>query len=76
MTDNPDYVQYFLHFCSQASRLAPFEYTAVIWALLADFVIFDLQLSTTFILAAPMVLLGVTLASLEARLKPNHSTSE
>ena len=61
---------------AEASRLAPFEYTALIWALLADFVIFDLKLSTTFILAVPMVLLGVTLASVETRLKPNHSTSE
>ena len=61
---------------AEASRLAPFEYTALIWALLADFVIFDLKLSTTFILAAPMVLLGITLASVETRLKPNHSTSE
>ena len=61
---------------AEASRLAPLEYTALIWALLADFVIFDLKLSTTFILAVPIVLLGVTLASVETRLKPNHSTSE
>ena len=61
---------------AEASRLAPFEYTALIWALLADLVIFDLRLSTTFSLAAPMVLLGVTLASLEKRYKQNRRASE
>ena len=56
---------------TEASRLAPFEYIALIWAVLADLVIFGVGLSTTFILAVPVVLLGVILASLETRYKQN-----
>jgi len=52
---------------AEASRLAPFEYLALLWLLAADLLIFKLPLSTSFILAAPLVLAGAALASLEKR---------
>lgn len=55
---------------AEASRLAPFEYVALLWPLLADLFIFRLPLSTTFLLAVPLVLLGAAVASLE-RQKPS-----
>ena len=55
---------------AEASRLAPFEYIALLWPLLADLFIFRLPLSTTFLLAVPLVLLGAAVASLE-RQKPS-----
>ncbi len=54
---------------AEASRLAPFEYIALLWPLLADLLIFRLPLSTSFMLAAPMVLLGAVVAALEGRRK-------
>ncbi|MEM6594911.1 MAG: DMT family transporter [Pseudomonadota bacterium] len=50
---------------SEASRLAPFEYVALIWPLLADLFIFRLGLSTSFILAVPLILAGAALAAAE-----------
>ncbi|MBO6920384.1 MAG: DMT family transporter [Rhizobiaceae bacterium] len=50
---------------AEASRLAPFEYLALLWPLLADLLIFKLPLSTTFLLAAPLVLSGAALAAME-----------
>lgn len=55
---------------AEASRLAPFEYIAFLWPLLADLFIFRLPLATSFLLAAPLVLLGAGVASLEGRKKP------
>ncbi|MEM9733674.1 MAG: DMT family transporter [Pseudomonadota bacterium] len=52
---------------AEASRLAPFEYIALIWPLLADLLIFDLPLSTSFWLSAPIVLAGAALAASEGR---------
>jgi len=43
---------------AEATRLAPFEYLALLWPLLADLLIFRLPLSTSFVLAVPLVLLG------------------
>ena len=50
---------------AEASRLAPFEYIALLWPLLADLIIFRLSLSTGFLLAAPLVLAGAAVAAME-----------
>ncbi len=52
---------------AEASRLAPFEYMALLWPLAADLLIFRLPLSTSFLLAAPLVLAGAALAAAEGR---------
>lgn len=52
---------------AEASRLAPFEYIALLWPLLADLLIFRLSLTTGFLLAAPLVLAGATVAAMEGR---------
>ncbi len=50
---------------AEATRLAPFEYLALLWPLLADLLIFRLPLSTSFLLAVPLVLLGAAIAAAE-----------
>jgi drug/metabolite transporter (DMT)-like permease len=50
---------------AEATRLAPFEYLALVWPLLADILIFRLPLSTSFLLALSLVLLGVVIAAAE-----------
>lgn len=52
---------------AEASRLAPFEYVALLWPLLADLLIFKLPLSATFLLAAVLVLAGAAVAAAEKR---------
>lgn len=52
---------------AEASRLAPFEYLALIWPVLADLAIFGLAPSAGFLLALPLVLAGAGLAALEGR---------
>ena len=52
---------------AEASRLAPFEYIALLWPLLADLLIFRLPLSASFLLAAPLVLAGAAVAAVESR---------
>ena len=52
---------------AEASRLAPFEYLALLWPLLADLLIFRLPLATSFIFAVPLVLLGAAVAAGEKR---------
>ncbi len=52
---------------AEASRLAPFEYLALIWPVLADLAIFGLAPSSGFLLALPLVLAGAGLAALEGR---------
>ncbi|WP_111412265.1 DMT family transporter [Billgrantia lactosivorans] len=52
---------------AEASRLAPFEYVAMIWPVLADLLIFGLPLSSGFLLALPLILGGAGLAALEGR---------
>jgi drug/metabolite transporter (DMT)-like permease len=47
---------------TEASRLAPFEYIALLWLILADLLIFNLPLSSNFLLALPLILLGVLVA--------------
>lgn len=50
---------------AEASRLAPFEYVALLWPVLADLFIFRLSLSTSFVLAAPLILAGAAIAATE-----------
>lgn len=50
---------------TEATRLAPFEYVAFLWPLLADLLIFKLPLSTSFLFAVPLVLLGAVFAAAE-----------
>ncbi len=50
---------------AEASRLAPFEYVALLWPLLADLFIFRLSLSTSFLIAAPLILAGAAIAAAE-----------
>ena len=58
---------------AEASRLAPFEYLALLWPVAADLLIFKLPLSTSFLLAAPLVLAGAALAAAESRQKKELS---
>ncbi|MEL6690669.1 MAG: DMT family transporter [Pseudomonadota bacterium] len=55
---------------AEASRLAPFEYVALLWPLFADLLIFRVTLSTSFYLAAPIVLGAAILAGME-RARPS-----
>jgi drug/metabolite transporter (DMT)-like permease len=52
---------------AQASRLAPFEYLALLWPLLADVFLFDLALSKAFLFAAPLILAGAGVAAAEPK---------
>jgi len=50
---------------AEASRLAPFEYVALLWPLLADLLIFQQPLSTAFLFAAPLVIGAALFAASE-----------
>jgi len=50
---------------AEASRLAPFEYIALIWLVLADLLIFQLSIAPNFVLALPLVLAGTAFAAME-----------
>lgn len=52
---------------AEASRLAPVEYIALLWPILADLFVFRLPLSTAFFLATPLILAGAVVASAEGR---------
>lgn len=52
---------------AEASRLAPFEYIALIWPVAADWVLFGIPVSSNFLLALPLMLSGVAIATLEGR---------
>jgi drug/metabolite transporter (DMT)-like permease len=54
---------------AEASRIAPFEYVALLWPVLADLLIFDVALSTSFLFALPLVLAGAAVAAAEKRAK-------
>jgi drug/metabolite transporter (DMT)-like permease len=63
----------FAHICmtlafryTEASRLAPFEYLAILWPILADLILFGEPLTHPFLLALPLVLAGAVVAALEA----------
>ncbi|MEP1353778.1 MAG: ATP-binding cassette domain-containing protein [Tateyamaria sp.] len=53
----------------EASRLAPFEYVALLWPILADILIFRLPLATSFLFALPLVLMGAAIAAAERKPK-------
>ncbi|MEP3453657.1 DMT family transporter [Tateyamaria sp.] len=57
---------------AEASRLAPFEYVALLWLILADVFIFRLSLSTSFALAAPLIFAGAAIAAAEGKKKTNR----
>ncbi|MEM6276165.1 MAG: DMT family transporter [Pseudomonadota bacterium] len=50
---------------AEASRLAPFEYVALLWPLLADLLLFQVALSKSFFFAAPLILAASVLAASE-----------
>ncbi len=50
---------------AEASRLAPFEYVALLWPVLADVFVFKLQLSNAFLIATPLILAGAITAAAE-----------
>ncbi|MEM8787094.1 MAG: DMT family transporter [Pseudomonadota bacterium] len=50
---------------AEASRLAPFEYVALLWPVLADLLIFRLPMTTSFLVAMPLVLSGAAVAAAE-----------
>lgn len=52
---------------AEASRLAPFEYIALVWPVIADWVLFGIPVSSGFLLALPLLLSGVALATMEGR---------
>ena len=52
---------------AEASRLAPFEYIALVWPVIADWVLFGIPVSSGFLLALPLMLSGVALAAMEGR---------
>lgn len=52
---------------AEASRLAPFEYIALVWPVLADWVLFGIPVSSGFLLALPLMLSGVALAAMEGK---------
>ncbi len=56
---------------AEASRLAPIEYIALLWPLLADVFIFGVEFSAAFLLAAPLILAGAGLAAAEKGKRPH-----
>ncbi|MEM7198575.1 MAG: DMT family transporter, partial [Pseudomonadota bacterium] len=54
---------------AEASRLAPVEYVALVWPVLADLFIFAIELSTAFFLAVPLVLIGAVFGTFERKNK-------
>ncbi|PJI84669.1 EamA domain-containing membrane protein RarD [Yoonia maricola] len=58
---------------AEASRLAPFEYVALLWPIIADLLIFRLPLSTSFLFALPLVLAGAAVAALESKQRARNA---
>lgn len=56
--------------CAEATRLAPFEYVAILWPILADLLIFRLSLSASFLFALPLILMGTAIAAAEKNKTP------
>ncbi|WP_307278222.1 metallophosphoesterase [Phyllobacterium ifriqiyense] len=54
---------------AEASLLAPFEYLAILWPILADLLLFDMPISSAFLTALPLVLAGAALAAIEGHKK-------
>ncbi|WP_299144946.1 DMT family transporter [uncultured Tateyamaria sp.] len=60
---------------AEATRLAPFEYVALLWPILADLAIFRLPLATSFVFAVPLVMLGAAIAAAEKSRPEPRGTS-
>jgi drug/metabolite transporter (DMT)-like permease len=58
---------------AEATLLAPFEYLAIVWPVMADLLIFDAPLSSAFLVALPLVLAGAGLAAMDGRRKNRPS---
>jgi len=56
---------------AEASLLAPFEYLAIVWPIIADMLLFDAPLSLAFLTALPLVLAGAAMAAVEGRRRRN-----
>lgn len=52
---------------AEASLLAPFEYLAILWPVLADLVIFQTPINPAFVISMPLVLAGAGLAAIGTR---------
>lgn len=52
---------------AEASLLAPFEYLAILWPVLADLLLFNMPISSAFLTALPLVLAGAAMAAMEGR---------
>lgn len=52
---------------AEASLLAPFEYLAILWPVLADLLLFNSPLSYAFLTALPLILVGAALAAAEKK---------
>lgn len=56
---------------AEASLLAPFEYLAILWSVLADLLLFDMSISSAFLAALPLVLAGAAPAAVDGRRSPS-----
>lgn len=52
---------------AEASLLAPFEYLAILWPVLADLLLFNTPISSAFLTALPLVLAAAAIAAIEGR---------
>lgn len=59
---------------AEASRLAPFEYVTLLWAVMADLALFGSPLGPSFLVALPLVLSGAVSAASEGR--PSRSAAK
>lgn len=57
---------------AEASLLAPFEYLAIVWPIIADMLLFNAPLSLAFLTALPLVLAGAAMAAVEGRRRRNE----
>lgn len=52
---------------AEASLLAPFDYLAIIWPVLFDLVLFRISVSSAFLFALPLILLGGAIAAMDRK---------
>lgn len=56
---------------AEVSLLAPFEYLALLWAVLIDLTVFGVPVGPTFVMALPLLLAGAAVSSRRGRLRGN-----
>ena len=61
---------------AEASRLAPFEHVVILWAVLADLLLFASPPGPSFLLALPLILLGAAGAASEATAPRSAATDD